>query len=110
MCVCNNRTGCKGGRLAFYTKQPFQYKMCDGLTMNNNNEFESIFIENRSKCESLVRCIEFLQQICLVIRTQIKAEISICGVEMFYIQVSFGPQKITVECKLWCQSSYHMYV
>ena len=24
--------------------------------------------------------------------------------------VSFGPQKITVECKLWCQSSYHMYV
>ena len=29
---------------------------------------------------------------------------------MFYIQVSFGPQKITVECKLWCQNSYHMYV
>ena len=29
---------------------------------------------------------------------------------MFYIQVSFGPQKITVECKLWCQSSYDMYV
>ena len=29
---------------------------------------------------------------------------------MFYIQVSFGPQKITVDCKLWCQNSYHMYV
>jgi len=29
---------------------------------------------------------------------------------MFYIQVSFGPQKITVECKLWCQNSYDMYV
>ena len=28
----------------------------------------------------------------------------IWGVEMFYIQVSFGPQKITVECKLWCQN------
>jgi len=24
---------------------------------------------------------------------------------MFYIQVSFGPQKITIECKLWCQNS-----
>jgi len=45
-----------------------------------------------------------------VIRTQNKAEVSIGGVEMFYIQVSFGPQQITVECKLWCQSSYDMYV
>ena len=42
-------------------------------------------------------------RIYLVIRTQNKAE-------MFYIQASFGPQKITVESKLWCQSSYRMYV
>ena len=49
-------------------------------------------------------------RIYLVIRIPNKAEVSIWGVEMFYIQVSFGPQKITVECKLWCQSSYHMYV
>ena len=42
----------------------------------------------------------------LVIQIQNKAE-----VEMFFcIQVSFRPQNITVECKLWCQSSYHMYV
>jgi len=27
---------------------------------------------------------------------------------MFYIQVSFGRQKITVECNLWCQSSYQV--
>ena len=41
-----------------------------------------------------------------VIRTQNKAEVSIWGVEIFFfIQVSFGPQKITVECKLWCQNS-----
>ena len=39
-----------------------------------------------------------------------KAEVSIRGVEMFYIQVSFGPQKINVEYKLRWQSSYHMYV
>ena len=29
---------------------------------------------------------------------------------MFYIQVSLGPQKITVECKLWCQNGDFMYV
>jgi len=29
---------------------------------------------------------------------------------MFYTQVSFVPHTITVECKLWCQSSYLMYV
>ena len=49
-------------------------------------------------------------RIYLVIRTQNKAEASIWGVKMFYIEVSFGPQKITYECKLWCQSSYDMYV
>jgi len=38
-------------------------------------------------------------------RTQNKGEVSIWGVEILYIQVSFGPQKITVECKLWCQNS-----
>ena len=43
-------------------------------------------------------------RIYLVIRTQNKAE------EMLYIQVSFGPQKMTVECKLWCQTSYEMFV
>ena len=51
-----------------------------------------------------------ISRIYLVIRTQNKAEVSIWGVEMFYIQVSFGPQKITVECKLWCQIVYDMYV
>ena len=49
--------------------------------------------------------------ICFVIGTQNKAEVSICGVKMFYIQVSFGHQKMTVEYKLWCQSSsYLVYV
>jgi len=45
-----------------------------------------------------------------IIQRQIKAEVSTWGVEMFYIQVSFRPQRIAVECKLWCQSSYDMYV
>jgi len=40
-----------------------------------------------------------------ITQTKNKAEVSIWGVEMFYIQVSLGPQKITVECKLWCQNS-----
>ena len=40
-----------------------------------------------------------------VIRTQNKPEVSIWGVEMFYIQAIFGSQKCTVECKLWCQNS-----
>ena len=32
------------------------------------------------------------------------------GVEMIYLQVSFGPQHITGECKLWCQNIYDIYV
>ena len=49
-------------------------------------------------------------RICLVIRSQNKAQASIWGVEMFYIEVSFEPQKINVECKLGSQSSYLEYV
>ena len=52
-------------------------------------------------------CIDMVHigRIYLVIRKQNKVEVSICGVEMFYIQVSFGLQKVIVECKLWCQNS-----
>ena len=35
--------------------------------------------------------------------------VSKCGVEA-YIQVCFKLPKITLECKLWCQSSYLVYV
>ena len=51
-----------------------------------------------------VRTVD-INQICLVIRTQIGAEISICGVEMF----TFDPQQITAEFKLPCQNRYLVY-
>ena len=61
----------------------------------------------------LIECVAIhmvhIGRIYLVIRTQNKGDVSIWGVEVFYIQVSFGPQQITVECKLWFQSSY-MYL
>ena len=39
-------------------------------------------------------------RIYLVIETRIK----LLRCRNFYTQVSFGPQNITVECKLWCQN------
>ena len=36
--VSNNRTWCKGGGVAVYTRESFQYKICGDLTMNINNE------------------------------------------------------------------------
>ena len=41
-------------------------------------------------------------RIWLVIRTQNKAEVSKCSM--------YEAQKITAECKLWCQSIYLVYV
>jgi len=44
-------------------------------------------------------------RIYLVIRTQNKAEVSIWGAKIFYIQVSFGPQKISgVKVVIICKS------
>ena len=43
--VCNNRKHGQRGGVAIYTRDIFQYKLRDDLTMNYNNEFETIFIE-----------------------------------------------------------------
>ena len=71
----------------------------------------SLKLENNLRRQTSLTCIDWVHigRIYLVIRTQNKPEVSIWCVKMFYIQVSFGPQKFFVESKLWCESSYHMY-
>ena len=44
-CVRNNRTGRKGGGVALYIKEHFQYKIREDIIGNINTEFESIYIE-----------------------------------------------------------------
>jgi len=51
--VSNNRTGYKGG-LAIYIRYPCQYKICDDLTININNEVESIFTKIDQHLHKLV--------------------------------------------------------
>ena len=63
----------------------------------------------RQTCRSTIDTVD-IGRICLISQTQNKAGISIWGIEMFYVQISFDPQKITAECKLWCQSIYLTYV
>ena len=43
--VCNNRKQGQRGGVAIYTRDIFQHKLHDDLTMNYNDVFESIFIE-----------------------------------------------------------------
>ena len=43
--VCNNMRQRQRGGVAKYSRDIFQHKLHDDLTMNYNNEFESIFIE-----------------------------------------------------------------
>ena len=51
-----------------------------------------------------------LGKICLAIWTKNGTEISICGIEIFYILATFEPQQITAECKLWDQHIYLVYM
>jgi len=51
--VSYNITWCKGG-FAMYIRESFQYKIRDDLTMNINNERESIFIEIDQSFHKLV--------------------------------------------------------
>jgi len=43
--VSNNRTRCKGGGVAMYIRDLFQYKIRVDFAMNISNKFESIFTE-----------------------------------------------------------------
>jgi len=72
----------------------------------------SLRIENNLRLQTSRTSIDkvHIGRICLVIRTQNKVEIRICGIKVFYEYASFVPQIITFECKLWYQSSYLMYV
>ena len=92
----------RGQQIVMFVNTPRAYK---------RHNF-SLRLEKNLQRQTSRTCIETVHigRIYLVIRTHNKAEVSIWSIEMFFIQVSFAQQKSNVECKLWCRSSYHMYV
>ena len=85
----------RGQQIVMFVNMPSAYKR-PTFSLSLETKFDARLVG----CGSIY--MVHIGRIYLVIRTQNKAE------EMLYIQVSFGPQKMTVECKLWCQTSYDM--
>ena len=54
--VCNNRTRSKEGGVALYIHDSFHYNLRADLTINYDNEFESIFVEINHNNHRLKEC------------------------------------------------------
>jgi len=52
--ICNNRKRGRGGGVAMYITDEYQYKIREDLTINHDIEFETIFAEIRNGKDTLV--------------------------------------------------------